>query len=73
MSLMVVWKLMKPYWCPRSNADSILRATQDIQRELNADCKLRDLNVINNLITTASRSNRENKVELPGWVRKFED
>ena len=28
-SLMVVWELMKPSWCPRPNADSILRATQD--------------------------------------------
>ena len=36
-SLMVAWELMKPSWCPSPNADSILRATQDIQRELNAD------------------------------------
>ena len=26
-SLIVVWELMKPSWCPRPNADSILRAT----------------------------------------------
>ena len=37
-SLMTVWELIKPSWCPSPNADSILRATQDIQRELNADC-----------------------------------
>ena len=49
------------------NADSILRATQDVQRELNADCNLRDLNIIYNVMTTASRSNGEDKVELPGW------
>ena len=42
-SLRVVWELMRPSWCPSSNADSILRATQDVQRELNADCNLRDL------------------------------
>ena len=36
-SLMVVWELMRPSWCPSPNADSILRATQDVQRELNAD------------------------------------
>ena len=54
-SLMVVWELM------------ILRATQDVQRELNADCNLRDLNIIYNVMTTASRSNGEDKVELPGW------
>ena len=37
-----------------------------MQRELNSDCNLCDLNNIYNL-TTASRSNRENNVELPGW------
>ena len=42
-SLMVVWELMKPSWCPSPNADLILRATQDLQRELNSDCNLRDL------------------------------
>ena len=67
-SLMVVWELMKPSWCPSPNADSILRATKDVQREMNSDCNLRDLNVIYNLMTTASKSNEEdNKVELPGW------
>ena len=66
-SLMGVWKLMKSSSCPSLNADSILPATQDIQRELNADCNLRDLNINYNLMTTASRSNQENNVELPGW------
>ena len=31
-SLMALWDLMKLSWCPSSNADSILRATQDVQR-----------------------------------------
>ena len=66
-SVMVVWELMRPSWCPSPNADSILRATQDVQRELNADCNLRDLNIIYNVMITASRSNGEDKVELPGW------
>ena len=69
-SLMVVWDLMRPSWCPSPNADSILRATQDVQRELNADCNLRDLNIIYNVMITASRSNGEEKVELPGWGRE---
>ena len=55
-SLMLVWELMRPSWCPSPNADSILRATQDVQRELNADCNLCDLNIIYNVMTTASRS-----------------
>ena len=66
-SLMAVWELMRPSWCPSPNADSILRATQDVQRELNADCNLHDLNIIYNVMITASRSNGEDKVELPGW------
>ena len=66
-SLMAVWELMRPSWCPSPNADSILRATQDVQRELNADCNLRDLNIIYNVMITASSSNGEDKMELPGW------
>ena len=65
-SLMVMWELMKPLWFQSPNADSILRATQDVQRQLNSDCNLRDLNIIYNVMTTASRSNVEGKVELPG-------
>ena len=66
-SLMVLWELMRPSWCPSPNADSILRATHDVQRELNADSNLRDLNIIYDVMTTASRSNGEDKVELLGW------
>ena len=69
-SMRAVWELMRPSWCPSPNADSILRATQDVQRELNADCNLRDLNIIYNVMITASRSNGEDKVELPGWGPK---
>ena len=63
----MVWELMKPSWCPSPHADSILCATQDLQRELKSDCKLRDLKIIYNLMTTASKSNGEDIVELPGW------
>ena len=65
-SMMVVLELMKPSWCPNRNAGIKLRATQDNPIELNADCNLRDLNNIYNLMITASRSNREKTVELPG-------
>ena len=66
-SLMVVWELMKRSWSSSPNADSILRATEDAQRELNADCILRDLNIIYILMTTACKINGEDKVELSGW------
>ena len=42
-SLMVVWELMTPSWCTSPIADSILRAIQDVQRELNSDCNVRDV------------------------------
>ena len=45
----------------------ILRAILDVQRELNSDCNLRDLNIIYKKMTTASKGNGEDKVELPGW------
>ena len=66
-SLMAEWELTEPSWCPSPNADSMLRATQDEQRELNSDCNLRDLNIIYNLMTTTPKSNGKDKVELPGW------
>ena len=34
---------------------------------MNSDCNLRDLNMIYNLMTAASKSNGEDTVELPGW------
>ena len=65
---MVVWKLIMPSWCPNTNADSILlRATQDMKRELNANCSLGDVKAIYSLMTTAFRSTREKNAELPGW------
>ena len=39
---------------------------QVVPIELNADCNLRDVNNIYNLMITTSRSNREKTVELPG-------
>ena len=66
-SLMVVWELTRPSWCPSPYADSILLATQDAQRDHNADCNLRDLDIIYNVMTAASKSNGEDKVELRGW------
>ena len=66
-SLMVVWELMGPSWCPGPDADSILRATRDVQRELNAECDLRDLDITYNVMIAASGSGGEDRVELPGW------
>ena len=61
---------MNSLWCPSPNIDLILRAIQDVEREVNADCNLSDLNIIYNLMTKAFGSNREKSVELPGWGPK---
>ena len=68
-SLNVVWELMKQHGVrvPMLNADSMLRVTHGIQRELKADINLRDLNTTFDLMITTSRSSREKNVELPGW------
>ena len=65
-----MWEVMEPSWFSSPNVDSILRATQDVQEELNADFNLGVLNIIYNLTTTASESNREQSVELTGWGPK---
>ena len=64
---MVQRESLKSSWCPSPNFNSILRATLDIKKKLKADCDLRDLNTIYNMMTTATRSNREKTVQLPGW------
>ena len=45
----------------------IRRASKNVEKESNADCNLRDLNTMHNLMTEASWSNREKTAELPGW------
>ena len=66
-SLMVAWELMKPSWCQSPNADLILRAIQDVQRELNSDCNLRDLNIIYDLMTTASKRKQRKQCAV-AWL-----
>ena len=64
-SLMLVWEMIKPSsWSPSPNVDMILRGfhftrTQDIEREFNVDCNLRELHTMHNLMIEASRSSRE--------------
>ena len=58
---------MKPSWCPSPNADSMLRATRDVQRELNSGCYLCDLIIICSVMTTASKRNGEDKGRV-AWL-----
>ena len=67
-SLMVVWELMKPSWCPSPNADSISRATQEVQRELNSDFNLRDLNIIYNQLDDNSLQEQQRKQGGVAWL-----
>ena len=58
-----LWGLIKPSWYPNLNADSILRETQDAER-----CRLQPAlpQNVKNLMFVASKSNREETVELLG-------
>ena len=67
-SLIGVWDLMKPLWCPRANNDVILRVTNNVQRDLSMLIVI-CATLPHNFLTAASRSNREKteeNVELPG-------
>ena len=65
-SLIFVRQLLMPSRFPSLNSDTILLATQGVQRELNTGCNLRDLYPILLLLTAASRSNREKSAKLSG-------
>ena len=58
---------MKPEGCTKPNADTILRATQEVQRELNADSNLREPFTLFNLLTAGLGSIETRLLELPGW------
>ena len=66
-SLIFVRQLLMPSRFPSLNSDTILLATQGVQRELNTGCYLRDLYPILLLLTAASRSIREKSAKLSGW------
>ena len=49
-SLVTMWELMKPSWCPHSNAGLIWDMTADITLDLDDDASLHDLAMIHHLL-----------------------
>ena len=49
-SLVTMWELMKPSWCPHPNAGLIWHITADITLDLDDDASLHDLAMIHHLL-----------------------
>ena len=49
-SLVTMWELMKPSWCPHLNAGLIWDITADITLDLDGDASLLDLAMIHHLL-----------------------
>ena len=59
-SLVTMWKLMKPSWCPNPNAGLIWDITADVELEENDDESRHDLAVIYHLLAL----DREKQIEI---------
>ena len=49
-SLVTMWELTKPSWCPHPNAGLIWDMTADVALDLDDDASLHDLAVIHHLL-----------------------
>ena len=71
-SLVTMWELMKPSWCPHPNAGLIWDMTADIMLDLDDDASLHDLAMIHHLLAmrlTKWKSNTSTELseESPSW------
>ena len=65
-SLVTMWELMKPSWCPHPNAGLIWDMTADITLDLDDDASLHDLAMIHHLLAMKSTKRKSNpSTELP--------
>ena len=76
-SLVTMWELMKPSWCPHPNAGLIWDMTADLALDLHDDASLHDLAMIHHLLAmrmTKQKSNpsTEPSEESPSsnWLRQ---
>ena len=66
-SLVTMWELMKPSWCPHPNAGLIWDMTADITLDLDDDASLHDLAMIHNLVAMRLTKQKSNpSTELSG-------
>ena len=76
-SLVTMWKLMKPSWCPHPNAGLIWDMTADITLDLDDDASLHDLAMIHHLLAmrlTKRKSNPSTELSEEGpssnWLKQ---
>ena len=76
-SLVTMWELMKPSWCPHPNAGLIWDMTADITLDLDDDASLHDLAMIHHLLAmrlTKRKSNPSTELSEEGpssnWLRQ---
>ena len=76
-SLVVMWELMKPSWCPHPNAGLIWDMTADVMLERDDDASLHDLAMIHHLLAmrlTKRKSNPSTELSEEGtssnWLKQ---
>ena len=76
-SLVTMWELMKPSWCPHPNAGLIYDMTADIMLDLDDDASLHDLAMIHHLLAMRVTNERKNPSTEPcegsassDWLRQ---
>ena len=76
-SLVTMWELMKPSWCPHPNAGLIWDMTADITLELDDDASLHDLAMIRHLLAMRMTKRKSNPSTEPSeespssnWLRQ---
>ena len=76
-SLVTMWKLMKPSWCPHPNADLIWVMTADITLDLDDDASFHDLAMIHHLLAIKVTKQKNNPSTEPSegsassdWLRQ---
>ena len=76
-SLVTMWKLMKPSWCPHPNTGLIWDMTADITLDLDDDAILHDLTMIKHLLAMRITKQKSNPTTEPSegnpssdWLRQ---
>ena len=76
-SLITMWELMKPSWCPHPNAGLIWDMTADITLDLDDDASLHDLAMIHHLLAIGVTKQKNNPSTEPSeggpssdWLRQ---
>ena len=64
-SLVTMWELLKPSWCPHPNAGLIWDMTADITLDLDDDASLHDLDMIHHLLAIRVRTQKNNPSTEP--------